>query len=1430
VGLYTAPTTLAANQSYGGYQLFPNDHIFNVNIASLPADTSTINLTIDSTATPGVSRDSTGTVTLLYVDNGVQPPAGSIVTVTGVADSSFNGTVTIIHEGGCTGNPFSCFTYANAGPVATSGGGTVAVPINARLGPNKVQYLESFPNNYMDNTTPTDSLVSYHNPANNGTYQVPQWPKVGTQQGWFSSIGGDFSNDHHMMGIDTTNGNLTEIYHYTAEAPITSCTVNSTATSVTCTITTTKTSSGFSLPNTPGHPTCTYPSQVKGCIAVGTFAGGDIYLNGTWTLSSATLTSVTFTPSSTTGSNLSGHGGATTSTTGFITMYYSCTPSAKCNVSSALKYTYADYTLPVNGSTDAAGMALAPLTLHSDELDFACANSVPINHALRMTMSNSYIAPSHIWPATLQATPPGTVPYGTRMRLKSSFVITGFSACAQILLTQLQNYGVYIADGGSDWEITTDYDNTWPIPSAAMKEINTAAIPVQNWEAVNETSLMETSTSGATNTGEVVTYSATGVSPASTNVNLQGTAVNLNTNQFYIMAGTPTQQLIGYSAGGGITWTMSPTVGTLTSGGLYTPPVSVSAMTTTTVTATSTVNSSVAKQMIVYVLPTSDFRLIQGTANYTDSLGNVWNSGGAFGIGMSNTPSWQGCCQTSNAYSGIDKQLYSNHLASSQTSGDYKMDFHVPNGVYKIMFNNGTSFAAGANIRNFYIQGVPYETIDNTAIMGGLNLNYYFSQTTLVTNNILSIYQSGIGYQADNLGDISSISISAPSPLPVWLGLLNPTYQGACNPASILSPQACGIDWTAVGVVGGIPPRATICATAACSTVTTNAGASTPAQIQAAINSCPAGDAVLLPTGSYTLSADLTLISNCTLRGSGTLNTILTYTGTTGFPISAGGHNSGSVPNMSNAVTITSGALAGSTSMFVSSTTNLAAGGLMVVTEFNDPVYVSINTPNGTCNSCDAFLFHNAGTRVRGQTVKITSIQGNSVNFTPPLYTNYGTATSTGPAVAVPFGASTGSAPVITGAGVENLQLFMTNSSPNSSVNGSNISLRMCDGCWVKGVFDNYSDSDHVDVDYCYRCEVRDSYFTNSFIHTSGGSDADVAIRSWSSGVLVENNIMERLHSSSIFEWGMAGNVYAYNYSCCSYDQTATNVLDEDVVYHGASPQLNLFEGNIMDNLNLDAFWGSGTNTTAFRNQARATSTIAAYAGSGAYTGRANVGANGAINWAGAHLANQQNRSFSITFQNTNFNAIGNVAGSADAKTVVGSGNLFNGGTAPYTMNVVPPGNRVYDTTFYAFNYGYNTGFDTNGSSIASFAGGPSNTAGYWVGLANTTKFQHGNFDMASNSIVWVPGVTQTLPASFYKASKPSWFGSVPWPAIGPDITSGTVDASVLGGHVNAIPAMVCYNSTARNADGIKMFDPNACYAGPLPPTNLGVAPATGMF
>jgi len=102
-------------------------------------------------------------------------------------------------------------------------------------------------------------------------------------------------------------------------------------------------------------------------------------------------------------------------------------------------------------------------------------------------------------------------------------------------------------------------------------------------------------------------------------------------------------------------------------------------------------------------------------------------------------------------------------------------------------------------------------------------------------------------------------------------------------PAAII-PDDRRIDWTQVGIPGGIPSRTTIYTTINAATYGNGTTDATNA-IQAAINACPSGQVVFLPAGTYRVSVPnpansatiLNMRSNVTLRGAGMGKTILRY-------------------------------------------------------------------------------------------------------------------------------------------------------------------------------------------------------------------------------------------------------------------------------------------------------------------------------------------------------------------------------------------------------------------------------------------------------------------------------------------------------------------------------------------------------------------------
>jgi hypothetical protein len=108
-------------------------------------------------------------------------------------------------------------------------------------------------------------------------------------------------------------------------------------------------------------------------------------------------------------------------------------------------------------SADAAGLPIFPGLARYDEVAAG-----QIQHALRFTLPSSqaaFIAPASHWAAT--SSNPLAAPMGMRLRLKSSFDVSGFSANVQVILNALKKYGMIMADNGSAMYISGAPDDRW---------------------------------------------------------------------------------------------------------------------------------------------------------------------------------------------------------------------------------------------------------------------------------------------------------------------------------------------------------------------------------------------------------------------------------------------------------------------------------------------------------------------------------------------------------------------------------------------------------------------------------------------------------------------------------------------------------------------------------------------------------------------------------------------------------------------------------------------------------------------------------------------------------------------------------------------------------------------------------------------------------
>ena len=110
-------------------------------------------------------------------------------------------------------------------------------------------------------------------------------------------------------------------------------------------------------------------------------------------------------------------------------------------------------------SADAAGLSiLAGLARPDEGLPVSQGGQGTINHALRMTLPPSDVSSQYIYPASHMVTKSGTIPLGTRLRLKNTAqvnsLINTMGPQSQNIARAMQQYGLILADVGSAMYVT----------------------------------------------------------------------------------------------------------------------------------------------------------------------------------------------------------------------------------------------------------------------------------------------------------------------------------------------------------------------------------------------------------------------------------------------------------------------------------------------------------------------------------------------------------------------------------------------------------------------------------------------------------------------------------------------------------------------------------------------------------------------------------------------------------------------------------------------------------------------------------------------------------------------------------------------------------------------------------------------------------------
>jgi hypothetical protein len=306
-----------------------------------------------------------------------------------------------------------------------------------------------------------------------------------------------------------------------------------------------------------------------------------------------------------------------------------------------------------------------------------------------------------------------------------------------------------------------------------------------------------------------------------------------------------------------------------------------------------------------------------------------------------------------------------------------------------------------------------------------------------------------------------------------------------------------------------------------------------------------------------------------------------------------------------------------------------------------------------------------------------------------------------------------------------------------------------------------------------------------------------------------------------VFDGASSGDVVAYNFIV--NDNYESDFLRGSAFEHDVNA-FELYEGNVATEVSNDGNHGTANMITRFRNLFTGWESC----------GNGQCGASPAKDSATDAIAD----AYADRYQNNVGNVLG-TPGYTNAYLTDGQCFTTNVSFVSGCDNTFPSDPLVQATSLYWANW------DT-ATNATRFCGNSSDTG--WSSIcANTSEVPTGA--TAYPNSVPTKGDTQAgqgaMPASFYLSSKPAWFGSLPWPPIGPDVTDGNVGqcAGTLNtqgqfagvpalsdaqctetsltkpawdGHANANPAMNCaLNVMGMPPDGtgdVLSFDPGACY------------------
>jgi len=529
--------------------------------------------------------------------------------------------------------------------------------------------------------------------------------------------------------------------------------------------------------------------------------------------------------------------------------------------------------------------------------------------------------------------------------------------------------------------------------------------------------------------------------------------------------------------------------------------------------------------------------------------------------------------------------------------------------------------------------------------------------------------------------------------------------------------------WTP-GIPGGIPARSTVCAYVDAATFGHGEQDATDG-IQAAIDTCPPDQVVLLSAGTFTINDDIVYLNRgVTLRGAGPDSTLLQTNGAT-----PGSY----IPGVSKPIIIigpvrwdpdgpafdlASDAPKGATSVQLASAPpgGLSPGQIVLIDELSgaawqpDPagrgqiwaapdwrvVYQRHNPERGTDDPWpDAAGWFSRQDRVTAEVKEVQSYDPmtRTVTFTSPFHIDYRASHAAQLSVYLHTH--------VKNAGVEDLKL--------QGGDDGQLRFEWAAYSWVARVENTGWLNEGFAVNNSFRVEIRDSYVHTPVWMEPGGASYNISLSEGSAEILIENNISVDADKVMVARCSGAGSVVGYNYVDDGHIGSNPGWVEIGLnASHMVGPHHVLFEGNYGFNWDSDKTHGNSIYHTVFRN----------------------------------HLSGQR-RDYT----------------DGAPRRCAGAG--YYSYWMSFVGNVLGLSGQMSGWSYESSNWTNPTIWLLGWDDWAPYPIDPT---------VRSTALRHGNFDYLTNSVNWDPNISErSMPSSLYLTQWPAFFpSSYAWPWVDP--------------------------------------------------------------